>query len=330
MTSAVSDQRAQAVVALGGGHGLHASLSALRHLLDDLTLDELTAVVTVADNGGSSGRLRGEFNVLPPGDLRMALAALCGDDEWGDTWARVLQHRFAGEGEMRGHVVGNLLIVGLWELLGDHVDALDWVGRLLGARGRVLPMALTPMDITAAVRGLVPGDPDALTAVRGQVEVATTDGVIASIALDPPTPDVSPAVVDAITAADWAVLGPGSWFTSVLPHLLVPALREALVRTEARLVVVLNLEEQEGETPGFGPADHLAVLAEHAPDLHIHTVLADRGSVGDDAADLEELEHVVQALGARLVVDDVAADDGSPRHDPWKLAAAYARVFGGA
>lgn len=326
----MSDQRAQAVVALGGGHGLHASLSALRHLLDDLTLDELTAVVTVADNGGSSGRLRGEFNVLPPGDLRMALAALCGEDDWGDTWARVLQHRFAGDGEMRGHVVGNLLIVGLWELLGDHVDALDWVGRLLGARGRVLPMALTPMDITAAVRGLVPGDPDALTAVRGQVEVATTDGVIASIALDPPTPEVSPAVVDAITAADWAVLGPGSWFTSVLPHLLVPALREALVRTEARLVVVLNLEEQEGETPGFGPADHLAVLAEHAPDLHIHTVLADRGSVGADAAELAALEEMVQALGARLVVDDVAADDGSPRHDPVKLAAAYARIFGAA
>ncbi len=330
MTSAVSEQRAQAVVALGGGHGLHASLSALRHLLDDLTVDTLTAVVTVADNGGSSGRLRGEFNVLPPGDLRMALAALCGDDEWGDTWARVLQHRFAGDGEMRGHVVGNLLIVGLWELLGDHVDALDWVGRLLGARGRVLPMALTPMDITASVRGLVPDDPDALTAVRGQVEVATTDGVIASIALDPPTPEVSPAVVEAITAADWAVLGPGSWFTSVLPHLMVPDLRSALVRTDARLVVVLNLEEQEGETPGFGPADHLAVLAEHAPDLHIDTVLADRGSLGTDAADLAELEEMVAALGARLVVEDVAADDGTPRHDPVKLASAYARIFGAA
>ncbi|NYI47449.1 putative cofD-like protein [Nocardioides aromaticivorans] len=322
----MSDQRAQAVVALGGGHGLHASLSALRHLLDDLTVDTLTAVVTVADNGGSSGRLRGEFGVLPPGDLRMALAALCGDDEWGDTWARVLQHRFEGDGEMRGHVVGNLLIVGLWELLGDHVDALDWVGRLLGARGRVLPMALTPMDITAEVRGLVPGDPDALTSVRGQVEVATTDGVIDSIALDPAAPEVSPAVIDAITGADWAVLGPGSWFTSVLPHLLVPALREALVRTDARLVVVLNLDEQEGETPGFGPADHLRVLAEHAPDLHIHTVLADTGSVGGD---LHELEEMVHALGARLVVDDVAADDGTPRHDPVKLAAAYSRIFGG-
>ncbi len=319
-----ADLRAQAVVALGGGHGLHASLSALRHLVDDLTVDELTAVVTVADNGGSSGRLRGEFGVLPPGDLRMALAALCGDDAWGDTWARVLQHRFAGDGEMRGHVVGNLLIVGLWELLGDHVDALDWVGRLLGAKGRVLPMALTPMDITAEVRGLVPGDPEALTTVRGQVEVATTDGVIAEIALVPAEPEVSPAVTEAITTADWAILGPGSWFSSVLPHVMVPPLRDALVRTDARLVVVLNLAEQAGETGGFGPADHLAVLAEHAPDLAVHTVLADGGSVGDD---LEELEEMVVAMGARLVVADVAAEDGSPRHDPVRLAAAYARIF---
>lgn len=324
-TSDVSDL-AQAVVALGGGHGLHASLSALRRLQDDLTIDELTAVVTVADNGGSSGRLRGEFNVLPPGDLRMALAALCGDDEWGDTWARVLQHRFAGEGEMRGHVVGNLLIVGLWELLGDHVDALDWVGRLLGARGRVLPMALTPMDITAEVRGLDSTDPERLTSVRGQVEVATTDGVITSIALDPATPEVSPAVIAAIEDADWAVLGPGSWFTSVLPHLLVPALRDALVRTDARLIVVLNLAEQDGETGGFGPSDHLAVLAEHAPDLSIHTVLADRTSVGDHLAELTE---TVTALGARLVLDDVAMRDDSHRHDPLRLAEAYARIFAG-
>ena len=219
--------RAVAVVAFGGGHGLHASLSALRLLVDELVVDDLTAVVTVADNGGSSGRLRGEFGVLPPGDLRMALAALCGRNEWGVTWSRVLQHRFAGEGEMRDHVVGNLLIVGLWELLGDHVDALDYVGRLLGATGRVLPMALVPMDITAEVRGLVPGDPDALTAVRGQVEVATTDGIIDSIALVPPDPPAAPEALKAIEAADWVVLGPGSWFTSVIPHLMVPALRQA-------------------------------------------------------------------------------------------------------
>lgn len=316
--------RAQSVVAFGGGHGLHASLRALRRLVDDLTVDELTAVVTVADNGGSSGRLRGQFGVLPPGDLRMALAALCGDDEWGTTWSNVLQHRFAGQGDMNGHVVGNLLIVGLWEIMGDHVEGLDRVGRLLGAKGRVLPMALTPMDITAEVRGLHGDDPDRLTTVRGQVEVATTDGVIVGIDLDPSDPEPCPEAVAAVEDADWVVLGPGSWFTSVIPHLMVPAMRDALVRTDARVVVVLNLEEQAGETPGFGPADHLAVLAEHAPELQVHTVLADRGSVGDDLA---ELQQMVAASGAELVVDDVAEHVGSARHDPVLLAAAYARIL---
>lgn len=319
-----ASDRAQAVVALGGGHGLHASLQALRRLVDDLVVDELTAVVTVADNGGSSGRLRGEFGVLPPGDLRMALAALCRDDEWGQTWSGVLQHRFAGDGEMRGHVVGNLLIVSLWEQLGDPVQALDWVGRLLGATGRVLPMALTPLDIAADVRGLDETDPEALTTVRGQVEVATTDGVITGIRLEPDSPDACPEAVAAIRGADWVVLGPGSWFTSVIPHLMVPGLREALVQTDARVVLVLNLAEQDDETPGFGPADYLAALAEHAPDLKVHTVLADRGTVGEE---LTGIEQVVGSYGANLVVADVAVPDGSARHDPALLAAAYARVF---
>lgn len=320
----MTHDRAQSVVAFGGGHGLAATLQALRLLVGDLVVDDLTAVVTVADNGGSSGRLRSEFGVLPPGDLRMALAALCGDHQWGDTWARVLQHRFAGQGEMNGHVIGNLLIVGLWEQLGDPVAALDWVGRLLGTSGRVLPMALTPLDITAEVRGLAAGDPDRLTTVRGQVQVATTDGVIASIALDPPDPKPCPEAIEAVHAADWVVLGPGSWFTSVLPHLMVPALRGAIVGSDAHVVVTMNLDEQAGETPGFEAADHLAVLAEHAPDLRLHTVLADVRHAQD--ADLEQL---VLATGARLVVADVARDDGTPRHDPVKLAAAYSSIMGG-
>lgn len=320
--------RAVSVVAFGGGHGLHASLSALRLLVDELVVDELTAVVTVADNGGSSGRLRGEFGVLPPGDLRMALAALCGRNEWGVTWSRVLQHRFAGDGEMNGHVIGNLLIVGLWELLGDHVDALDYVGRLLGATGRVLPMATVPMDIAADVRGLVPDDPDALLSVRGQVEVATTDGVIDSVVLVPPDPPAAPQALEAVAAADWVVLGPGSWFTSVIPHLLVPQLRQALVDTDARVVVVLNLSAEAGETPGFGPADHFAVLLQHAPDLQVHTVLVDTGAA-DEPEQLDELRHVVDAHGARLLVADVAEAPGTPRHDAVKLAAAYARILGG-
>ncbi|MGH3349858.1 MAG: gluconeogenesis factor YvcK family protein [Nocardioides sp.] len=314
---------AQAVVALGGGHGLHASLSGLRLLVDDLTVDRLTAIVTVADNGGSSGRLRREFGVLPPGDLRMALAALCGEDRWDDTWAQVLQHRFAGEGEMRGHNLGNLLIVGLWEQLGDHVEALDWVGRLLAAKGRVLPMALVPMDIVAEVSGLVLEDPEERRTIRGQVEVATTDGQIESIRLIPDNPPAAPDAVKAIQEAEWVFLGPGSWFTSVLPHLMVQALREALVATAAKIVVVLNLGEQPGETTGFGPAEHLDVLLEHAPELRIHTVLVDASMDG-----LDELHQVADKCGAGVVVADVALGDGTPRHDPERLAAAYASVIG--
>jgi uncharacterized cofD-like protein len=129
--------------------------------------------------------------------------------------------------------------------------------------------------------------------------------------------------VAAVRAADAVVLGPGSWFTSVLPHLMVPDLREALLETDAHLVVVLNLEAQDGETDGYAAADHLAVLLEHAPGLPIGSVLVDRREAGD----LSELERLVKACGARLVVDDVACDDGSPRHDAPKLAAAYARLL---
>jgi uncharacterized cofD-like protein len=306
------------VVALGGGHGLAASLSALRRVVSDLT-----AVVTVADNGGSSGRLRREFGALPPGDLRMALAALCGDDEWGQTWARVLQHRFASGGELHDHAVGNLLIVALWELLGGHVDGLDWVGRLLGAHGRVLPMSASAIDITASVLGLADGDPRALTTVRGQVEVASTSGQVVSVQLEPADPPACPEALEAIHAADWVVLGPGSWFTSVIPHLLVPELHDALARSRARTLVTLNLEPQTGETEGFSPETHLEVLAEHAPDLKLDVVLVDRGAVVDE----EQLVGTASALGAELVIADVASDDGSPRHDPVKLANAYAGLM---
>ncbi len=306
------------VVALGGGHGLAASLTALRRLTD-----QLTAVVTVADDGGSSGRLRKELGVLPPGDLRMALAALCRDDEWGRTWSEVIQHRFISSGELHGHAVGNLLIVALWErLAGNPVAALDWVGRLLGAQGRVLPMSSVPLDIRATVVG-ADGSPDAVTEVCGQVAVASTTGQVAGITLAPDQPPACAEAVAAIYEADWVVLGPGSWFTSVLPHLLVPGLCEAIVGTRARRVVTLNLSAQTGETTGFSPETHLEVLAAHAPELRVDVVVADRGAVVDETG----LRRVARALGAELVLDDVAAGDGLPRHDPERLAAAFDRVF---
>jgi uncharacterized cofD-like protein len=309
------------VAALGGGHGLHATLSALRRVTRDLT-----AIVTVADDGGSSGRLRREFGVLPPGDLRMALAALCGDDSWGTTWSRVIQYRFTGGGELGGHAVGNVLIVALWELLGDSVAGLDWVARLLGAHGRVLPMASVPLDLAAEVEGADPVSPDAITVVRGQVACATTRGRVRSMSLVPADPPACPEAVQAIGAADWAVLGPGSWFTSVLPHLLVPDLARALLDTAARRIVVLNLAPQPGETEGFSPARHLEVLASHAPELAVDVVLADTAAVAGTAA---ELEKAAALLGGRLAVADLAVGDGSPRHDPRRLAGAFAQIFEG-
>lgn len=304
------------VVALGGGHGLAASLTALRGVTTDLT-----AVVTVADNGGSSGRLREEFGVLPPGDLRMALAALCGDDRWGQTWARVLQHRFESEGDMHGHSMGNLLIVTLWELLHDHVDGLEWVAGLLGARGRVLPMALTPLDITAEVRG-AGEDPDEISTVRGQVEVATTPGDVLSVSLVPEDARTCPEAIEAIASADFVVIGPGSWYSSVIPHLLVPDLRAALCSTPGRVIVSMNLEPHTDETRGYDLADHLDVLLRHAPDLRVHTVLADPTAVLDS----DRLRDTVAAAGAQLELADLASNKPGV-HDPQKLASAYARLL---
>lgn len=305
------------VVALGGGRGLSASLSALRRITQDLT-----AVVTVADDGGSSGRLRKEMGVLPPGDLRKALAALCGDDEWGRTWARVVQHRFASEGELHGHAVGNLLIVALWEQLGDHVKALEWVGRLLGAHGRVLPMSAVPLELTAEVRGHDPGRPDDVTTVRGQATVALTRGEVLQVRLVPGDPPAVPEAVSAVLDADWVVLGPGSWFSSVMPHLLVPDLVAALMETRARKVLALNLAPQPGETDGFSPQRHLEVLARHAPKLAIDVVLADEAAVPDRA----RLVEAAGRLSGMVELAPVAASDG-PRHDPELLAAAYDRIF---
>src|SRR5215475_4279950 len=335
--------RSRSVVALGGGHGLYASLSGLRRVTRDLT-----AIVTVADDGGSSGRLRREFGVLPPGDLRMALAALCGDDEWGTTWSRVIQHRFGGTqpagassaravgaagadadgvgSGLGGHAVGNVLIVALWELLGDTVQGLDWVGRLLGAHGRVLPMASVPLDLVAEVEGADPDRPGEITLIRGQAACASTTGRVRSMSLIPADPPACPQGIAAVATADWVVLGPGSWFTSVLPHLLVPELAEALITTPARRIVALNLVPQPGETDGFSPHTHLEVLADHAPGLTVDVVLADRRAAGGSAA---ELEKAASLLGGRLAMTDLAMRDGSPRHDPRQLAGAFAEIFEG-
>lgn len=305
------------VVALGGGHGLHAMLRALVRLDVDIT-----AVVTVADDGGSSGRLRRELpGVLPPGDLRMALSALSGPDAHGDLWQRTFQYRLAGNGALAGHPVGNIVLVGLGQVLGDPVAALAAAGAMLGARGRVLPMATAPLDIVAQVAGL-DEDPRALRRIRGQVAVAATPGQVRSVSLEPAGAVACPEALAAIAEADLVTLGPGSWFTSVLPHLLLGDLRDAIAQTPAHRLVALNLVPQPGETEGFSPEQHLDVLSSHAPELRVDTVLADRESVPLP----QRLASAASRLGARLELADVA-ELGTARHDPAGLAAVLARVL---
>jgi uncharacterized cofD-like protein len=185
-------------------------------------------------------------------------------------------------------------------------------------------MAVTPLDIAASVRGADPLHPDAVTTVCGQVQVASTSGEVTAVRLQPQDPPACPEALAAVLAADWLVLGPGSWFTSVIPHLLVPELRRALVESPARRAVVINLAPQAGETAGFSPERHLEVLAAHAPDLRLDVVLADDAA----APDRERLSRAAKALGAELVMADLAVGDGTPRHDPAKLAIAYAGFLG--
>ena len=309
--------RGSAIVAFGGGHGLHTSLTALRRITD-----RLTAVVTVADDGGSSGRLRSEFGCLPPGDLRMALAALCGDDQVGRRWAKVLQSRFSGDGPLGGHAIGNLLIAGLWQQLDDPVAGLDMVGELLRTRGRVLPMSSVPLQIEADVLGLDPLAPDELCTLAGQATVAKTRATVQSVRLVPENPPAHPEAVAAVRQADAIVMGPGSWFTSVIPHLLVPELREAILSTPARRILVMNIAAAD-ETDGFTASRHIELLAEHAPTLRLDFVLADVGFVGSD----RHLTRFAASLGAELAVADIRCHDGSARHDPKRLADAYQELL---
>ncbi len=303
------------VVSFGGGHGLYAALRAFR-----LLTENLTAVVTVADDGGSSGRLRQELGGLPPGDLRMALAALCDDGEWGRVWRDVIQSRFSSDGPLHDHSVGNLLISALWQLLGDHVEGLDWMARLLRAHGRVLPMSSLPLRIEGDVQFAPDAAPEV---VRGQSALAATDGHLREVRLVPHNPPARAETIDAVRAAEILNLGPGSWYTSVMPHLLVPDLAQAIFESEALRTLTLNLPGAKAETRDLSLCDHLESLHSHAPRLRFDYVLVD-----EDAARAEpDLEAKARRLfGARLWTRSLRGRKPS-QHDSLKLAACYRDVL---
>lgn len=287
-----------------------ATLSALREITT-----EITAIVTVADNGGSSGRLREEFPIFPPGDLRMALAALCADDEWGTTWANIMQHRFVSDGALNGHAMGNLLLASLWNDGEDPVVGLDRVGSLLKVIGRVLPMAAIPLDIEGTFNTST-----GRIVVRGQKEVATAKGRIESLRVIPENPAPRLEALSAIRVADWVTMGPGSWFSSVMPHLLVPMQLDALERTKAKKILILNLDAHANtageEFAGSTPEEHLELFHSYAPNLSIDYFLVDRSVIRNE----KTLAEMATKLGGQVVAVDIRKAPGSIHHDVPQLA----------
>jgi uncharacterized cofD-like protein len=284
-----------AVVALGGGHGLSVVLRAARQYARSVT-----GVVSVADDGGSSGRLRRDFGVPAPGDLRRCLVALAGSDT---VWRAAFEHRFGG-GELGGHALGNLVIVGLAETLGDFTAALDEAGRILHAVGRVLPATTAIVVLKADVEG---------EAVEGQVAVQNSAGRIRRVELVPGDAAASPEAVAAIEQADQVILAPGSLYTSLLPVLCVRELREAVGAAGGRVIQVSNLRPQHPETAGLDATDHLRAVLEHG--ARVDAFLYQRGGVL--AAD----EAAIRGWDVAPAEADVARDDGL-LHDPARLATA--------
>lgn len=303
------------VVAFGGGHGLSATLKALRHITH-----QITAVVTVADDGGSSGKIREETSVLPPGDLRMALVSLCDDSEWGLTWRDLMQKRLKTSGPLDNHALGNLLILGLWQMFEDPVEGLDWIARLLDSHGRVLPMSLEPLRIEATIR-----DGDGQREISGQTVVAKAGGELLDLRVQPADAEVPKQALEAIAEADWIILGPGSWFTSVIPHLLLENLRRAITMTPAYRALILNLTPQQGETESLSAADLVRAIYGVAPDLKLDVVVADPTTVED----IDDLVEAASLLGARILLRQVRTGANSALHDPLRLAGALRDAFDG-
>ncbi|MBM3675216.1 MAG: uridine diphosphate-N-acetylglucosamine-binding protein YvcK [Actinobacteria bacterium] len=289
------------LVAIGGGHGLSVTLSAAR-----CYASEITAVVSMADDGGSTGRLRRDLGVPAPGDLRKCLVALAADPD--GAWARAYEHRF-GVGELAGHPLGNLMLVGLYETLGDMGRALAEAGAVLGAVGRVLPATPDSVVLTADVEG---------RAVEGQVAVQNAPGRIRRVELVPADVPAGEGVVETIEQADQVILAPGSLYTSLLPALCVPAVARALRDTRAIVVQVGNLAPQVPETAGLAGIDHVRAVLEHGGRV-------DR-LVVHEGGELSVAPEEVRALGVELVIAPVARP-GALAHDPAGLAIVLATLL---
>ena len=283
------------LVAIGGGTGLSTLLRGLKYYVEPsesrvsnearkYSLADLTAIVTVGDDGGSSGRLREEFQILPPGDIRNCMVAL---SEHDNLLTRLFDYRFPGQGPLGGHSLGNLLLTALTDLTGRFVEAITCSGDLLGMKGRILPSTMADVRLVAEL--------DDGTLVRGQHKITKGVRAVRKVRLEPPDCLPLKAALEAIHQADLIVIGPGSLFTSVIPNLLVGGISEAIIRSPAKKIYVCNIMTEPGETNGYGAEDHVRHLLAHCPALMLDCVLLNIQSVSGAVC------HKCRASGARQV-----------------------------
>ena len=308
--------RGPKIVAIGGGTGLSTLLRGLKQYSSNIT-----AIVTVADDGGSSGRLRREMGILPPGDIRNCIAALADEEK---LLTELFQYRFhAGDG-LSGHSFGNLFISAMTEITGDLEQAIDASAKVLAIRGKVLPATLTDVSLWAKLA-------DGRT-IEGESKITEAMGQIRQIGCHPADPVALPAALAAIKEADYIIIGPGSLYTSIIPNLLVPAIRQALARVTVPRIYVCNIMTQPGETDNYSVADHLRAIEEVCEERIVDAVLAQKTAPSPQSLQLYAQEHShpvfldreeVGKMGYRIVLANVMAEDevtAKVSHDPQRLA----------
>jgi uncharacterized cofD-like protein len=316
------------VVALGGGTGLPIVLEGLKHLVftgpgavrSESGRDRLTAIVTVADDGGSSGRLRQAYGVLPPGDIRNCLLALADRDS---TLAALFNYRFDGSDEVSGHSLGNLILTALSHLEQDFSKAVERGSEILSAQGQVFPATAEDVRLCAQFEDG--------SWIEGESRISSVPRTIRRVFLEPRSPAPLARAVEAARVADVVVIGPGSLYTSLIPVLLVKELRDAITQSGARVVLVMNLTTEPGETDGYTAADHLVAIRRHAPEVPIHDVLLNQTPVPDEQVQAYTASgatlvgpdiELLRALGHRPVLCDLLGSGPMIRHDAHKLGAA--------
>ncbi|MGI8787763.1 MAG: gluconeogenesis factor YvcK family protein [Pyrinomonadaceae bacterium] len=313
------------LVAIGGGNGLSTLLSGLKNYVaaeetKNIWLENLSAIVAVSDDGGSSGRLRDELQMPPPGDIRNCMVALSEDSH---LLSKLFRHRFRGKGELGGHSFGNLFLAALSEITGDFAEAVRLSSEILASKGHIYPATVADVRLTAE---LADG-----SIVRGETNISKVGVSIKRLRLEPENCQPLPETLAAISDADVITVGPGSLFTSLLPPILVDGAAEAIAESAAVKIFISNLMTQPGETDGFSARRHLEIFREYAPEINFDYVVVNNHPISDEQLERYQSEGAAQigladsispatVEGAEIVYGNLLDESDKVRHHSEKLA----------